>query len=65
MAFLVEWRMTNGQTGQKEYPDEELQSVLDRIWKSFGNPDLIQGGPSIGPAKSDGLTNTQKPRRRM
>lgn len=64
MAFLVEWRMTNGKTGSKEYPDEELQSVLDRIWKSFGNPELIAGGPSIGSAKETGSTPIQKRRRK-
>jgi hypothetical protein len=64
MAFLVEWRMTTGKTGQEWFPDHVLQSVMERVCKKFGNPERILGGPSIGAASSDGSKNTPKPRRK-
>ena len=57
MAFLVAWTK-NGKTGSEWFPDHVLQSVMDRVWRSFGTPGLIAGGPCIGPPSKDTSTNT-------
>lgn len=64
MILVTYKNLETGQVIEKEYPDDELQSLLDRAWQAFGNPTLIQGGPTTSDAKPPGCSSTPKPRRK-
>jgi hypothetical protein len=67
-VILVRWREKVGnewdEWQEREFTDDRLQELLDRAWKKYGNPDLIQGGPNTSAESGSGFTKTLKPRRK-
>ena len=67
--LLVTWRLMglDGKLGpeeSREYPEEQLQELMDRINRKFGNPDITLDGPCTQEPKDGGLQVTPKPRRK-
>lgn len=66
--IVVSWREKVGEAWEdwqeREFPEERLQEFLDRAWKKYGNPALIQGGPSTKDESANGSTPISTPTRK-